>query len=199
MNKLLVVGLALSFSYQSMGAVYKLDKAHTDIGFTVKHLMVSNTKGQFKSYEGQFDFDSKKKEVKGIEVTIDTASIDTGNADRDKHLKNDDFFNVEKFPKMTFKSDKAVAVKEGKVVKVPGTLTIRDKSQPVTLDVTFNGETEFMGTKKVGFTATTKVNRKDFGVSWNKTLDKGGLAVADEVKISIEGEADMDAPKPAQK
>lgn len=188
---LLVLGIAQS----GLAAVYKLDKSHMQVGFSIRHLMVSNVKGHFDKVDGSIDFDGKTETLKSINAEIEAASINTNEADRDKHLRNDDFFAVDKHPKITFVSDKAVVVKKGKTAKVPGTLTIKNVAKPVTLDVTNNGEIEFMGTKKIGFSASTKINRKDFGMAWNKALDKGGVAVGDEVTITIEGEANMAAEK----
>ena len=187
------------FAASATAGVYKLDPAHSQAAFTVKHLMVTNVKGDFKKFEGKFNYDSAKKELKDIDVVIDTDSIETGVADRDNHLKGNDFFDAKKYPKIIFKSQKGEMAADGKTGKVKGMLTMRDKTLPVVLDVTNNGEVEFMGVKKIGFSATTKVNRKDWGVSWNKSLDKGGVAVSDEVIINIEGEANLDDGKPAKK
>lgn len=177
---LLVSGIA-------QAAPYKLDTAHMNVGFSVKHLMISNVKGRFDKVTGTLDYDSAKKQVKNIDIVIEASSIDTNEADRDKHLRNSDFFDVEKFPKITFKSDKVTF--NGKKGKAVGTLTIKDQSKPVTLDFTNNGEIDFNGTQKVAFTASTKIDRKDFGLTWNKTLDKGGVAVGNEITITIDGEA----------
>ena len=183
----------------AQAGVYKLDSDHSQVGFTVKHLMVTKVNGSFKKFEGSFDFDAAKKELKEVNVAIDSDSIETGVADRDKHLKSDDFFNTKKFPKILFKSNKVEMAADGKSSKISGMLTMRDKTLPITLDVVNNGEVEFMGVKKVGFTATGKLNRKDYGVAWNKSLDKGGVVVSDEVTILIEGEANLDAAKAAAK
>ncbi len=194
-----VFSLMFLITASAQAGIYKLDPAHSQVGFSVKHLMVSNVKGDFKKFDGKFNYDSAKKEVKDIDVTIETDSVETGVADRDNHLKGNDFFDAKKYPKMIFKSQKAELAPEGKVTKIKGMLTMRDKTLPVVLDVTNNGEVEFMGVKKVGFSASTKVNRKDWGLAWNKALDKGGVAVSDEVTISIEGEANLDDGKPAKK
>ncbi len=171
---------------KAQAAIFDLDGSHMEVGFSVKHLMISNVKGRFDKVTGQFDFDSKTKEIKDVSIDIDPSTVNTNEADRDKHLRGADFFNVEKFPKITFKADK------GSIKKVngslPGKLTILDKTKDVVLDIRFNGETEFMGKKRVSFSGTTKINRKDFGLTWNKNLDKGGVAVGDEVQITLEGE-----------
>ena len=173
-------------------APFKLDPAHMEVGFSVKHLMISNVKGRFDKVSGSLDYDGAKKQIKDIVVDVDVASVSTNEPDRDKHLKSPDFFDAAKYPHMTFKSEKVEF--DGKKGKATGLLTIRDKTKKVTLDFTFNGETEFMGTKKIAFSATGQIDRRDFGLTWNKTLDKGGVAVGDEVTISVDGEANMLAP-----
>lgn len=176
-----------------MAATYDLDKAHTQVGFSVKHLMVSTAKGEFRDFTGSFDFDESKSAIKDIDVTIQVASVDTREPKRDEHLKSPDFFDAAKFPTMTFKSE-GTTVKEGKASKIKGTLTIKGVSKPVTLDLTYNGrQTDPWGVTHSGFNLTGKINRKDFGVAWNaplaKTgLDKGGVVVGEEVTIDIAGE-----------
>ncbi len=194
-----VFAVLFLFASMAQAGFYKLDLAHSQVGFTVKHLMVTNVKGSFKKFDGQFNYDPTKKELKDIDVVIDTESIETGVPDRDGHLKGEDFFNAKKYPKITFKSQKGEMSADGKTSKVKGMLTMRDKTLPAVLEVINNGEVEFMGVKKVGFSATTKVNRKDWGVSWNKALDKGGVAVSDEVTIVIDGEANLEEAKPVKK
>lgn len=179
-------------------AIYKLDPGHLEVGFSVRHMMISNVKGHFDKVTGSFDYDAAKKTLKNVEVTIETASITTSQADRDKHLTGPDFFDVAKYPKMTFKSEKIEF--DGKKGKMTGPLTIKDKTKNVTLDFTYNGETEIMGTKKVGFSAHGTINRKDWGMTWNKNMDHGGVAVGDEVTLNIEGEGNAEgAPAPAKK
>jgi polyisoprenoid-binding protein YceI len=168
---------------------YTIDPSHTDVGFSVKHLMISNVKGRFKKFSGTFDFDPAKNQLSNIVVEIDTTTIDTNEPDRDKHLRSNDFFGVDKYPKMTFKSDK-IEYSGDKPVKAIGTLKIRDKSKTVALDLDYRGSIiDPWGNNKLAFAATTKIDRKDFGMVWNKALDKGGVTVGDEVTISIEGEA----------
>ncbi len=177
-------------------APYSIDPSHTDLSFSVKHLMISNVKGHFKKFTGTFDFDPVKNKLSNINVEADTVSIDTNEADRDKHLRSNDFFSVDKFPKMTFKSEKVEYTGE-KPVKIIGTLKIRDKSKKVTFDLDYRGTVvDPWGNNKIAFAATTKIDRKDFGITWNKALDKGGVTVGDEVILSIEGEA---APTAAKK
>lgn len=190
MRVLLFSFLALTFSSTNVfAAKFKLDKAHTSISFTAPHLVVSKVKGRFDRFEGAFEFDEKTMKLDGILVTVQTDSINTNEKDRDKHLRSPDFFDVVKFPEMTFKSTK-VDYKKGKPDKVHGDLTIRGISKPVVLEVEYNGAvTDPMGNRVVTFEAEGRVNRKDFGVNWNKALDKGGWVVGDDIKIEIEGEA----------
>lgn len=176
-----------------LAAPYDLDKAHTQVGFSVKHLMVSTAKGEFRDFTGSFDFDEAKGTIKDIDVTIQIASVDTREPKRDEHLKSGDFFDAAKFPTMNFKSEGG-SVKEGKATKIKGNLTIKGVTKPVTLDLTYNGrQTDPWGVTHSGFNLSGKINRKDFGVSWNaplaKTgLDKGGVVVGEEVSIDIAGE-----------
>ena len=168
---------------------YKIDESHTQVGFKIKHLVISTVSGRFNKFSGDFDFDPKKGEVTGLSVEIETSSIDTNELDRDKHLRSADFFDVEKFPKITFVSKKTIT-KENKPTKIEGDLTIHGVQKPVTLVVDYKGSTiDPWGNERIAFEASTQVNRKDFGLKWNKNLDKGGVMIADEVKILIEGEA----------
>lgn len=167
---------------------FALDSSHTSIEFKISHLVIATVTGKFKTFEGTFDINEKSKIVKDVSVSIDVASIDTNEAERDKHLKSPDFFEVEKFPKMKFE------VKEFKLnkdkQKVTGSLTIRDITKPVSLDLDYKGiVTDPWGNTKLVFSANGKINRKEFGLKWNKNLDKGGVMIGDEVKIFIEAEA----------
>jgi polyisoprenoid-binding protein YceI len=167
---------------------YVLDDSHTNVGFSVKHLMITNVKGEFKTYEADIDFDAKTKTFNKFSASIDTASIDTGIEKRDAHLKSDDFFLSEKFPKMTFvmKSYKA----DGDEGKMVGELTIRGITKPVTLDVEDIGTVkDFKNENRVGFTLKGKINRMDYDLKWNKALEFGGVAVGEDVKIIVDVEA----------
>lgn len=171
------------------GMDYMIDSSHSEVGFGVNHMMISTVKGRFNKFEGKFNFDEATGKLNDIDVKIDAASIDTNDAKRDEHLKNEDFFDVKTFPTIVFKSEK-IDMAGKKPKKAHGMLTIRGKSQKVTLNLDYKGAVvDPMGNQKIGFAATTEINRKDFGVNWNKTLDKGGLAVGEKVKITIEGEA----------
>lgn len=190
MRNLLML-LVVTVGFYAQAENYKLDTAHTEIGFSVKHLLISNVKGRFGKYSGTFEFDKAAKSLKNLKIEIDPASINTSQSDRDEHLRSDEFFDVKKYKKITFTGEKADFSEDGKTIKVSGKLKIKDKELPVILNVTLNGEAEIEGTKKIAFTAQTEINRKDWGINWNKNLDKGGVAVSEEVKILIEGEANL--------
>jgi polyisoprenoid-binding protein YceI len=169
---------------------WTFDPAHSRVGFSVTHMMVSSVEGRFHDVKATIDLDDGNLTKSTIELTIAASSIDTENADRDKHLKSPDFFDVAKFPNLTFKSTKITAAGKNKF-KVTGDLTIRDQTKPVTLDVTLSDAIANPWGKMVrGVQATGKLNRHDFGLNWNKTLDKGGVLVSDEVKLEINGELD---------
>jgi polyisoprenoid-binding protein YceI len=179
---------------------YQIDPVHSRAGFAIKHMMVSKVNGQFKSVKGTVDLDEGKPENTRIDAEIDASTIDTGDAKRDGHLKTPDFFDVANHPKITFKSKKVTSAGPGKY-KVDGDLTIRGVTKPVTLDV--EGFDQAIntpwGTVKRGGTATTTVNRKDFGVSWQQNLDKGGVVLGDDVKINLDIEMDAKPEKKAEK
>lgn len=164
-----------------------IDKAHSGAFFSVKHMMVTNVRGEFGGLSGTVHYDGKDVKSVKVEATIDAASINTREPKRDEHLRSADFFDVENYPTITFKSKSAAPAGEGKF-KVVGDLTMRGVTKEVTLEV--DGPTapiqDPRGNTKIGATATTTLNRKDFGISWNKTLDAGGVVVGDEVKVTIE-------------
>lgn len=179
-NSLLSIALAASL----FAGDYVIDNSHSNIGFSVKHLAVSNVKGNFKAYDGNFSFDEKTKQITKLEGVVDVASVDTGIAKRDDHLKNADFFDAAKFPKMSFVMTKFIP---GKKPKVEGKLTIKDVTKPVVFDVEIGGAaTDPWGTKKAGFSLSGQINRKDFGLSWNKTMESGGFVVGEDVKLTID-------------
>lgn len=168
---------------------WKIDTLHTHVGFSVRHMMVSTVRGQFKSYSGTVALDASDFTKSRFEGEVDVASIDTGVADRDNHLRTNDFFDAPNHPKITFKSTEIKAKGEGEYV-VTGDLTIRGVTKPVSLDVEFHGTSKnLQGQTVAGLTASGTINRKDFGVSFNAVLETGGVAVAEKVKIEIEAEA----------
>ncbi len=170
-------------------AEWTIDAAHSNVGFKVRHMMVSWTRGSFGKVEGAVTYDPGNPSSLAVAVTIDVASIDTENKKRDEHLRSADFFDVENHPTMTFKSSTAKAGDDGSISLV-GTLTIKGVSKEVTLAVESMSEvmTDPWGNTKVGTSATLKLDRKDFGLTWNKTLDGGGVVVGDEVRIAIDVE-----------
>ena len=167
---------------------WTLDGVHSTAGFAVRHMMVSKAKGQFNKLSGKLALDEKDVTKSSIEATIDVASVDTNNAKRDEHLRSPDFFDVEKFPSMTFKSTKVE--KKGKdALKVTGELTMHGVTKTVVLDTTLSGPgTNPWGQVVRGVEAKTKVSRKDFGLTWNKALETGGALVGDEVEVTIDAE-----------
>lgn len=180
--------LFLAFAAQA-NTNYKLDPSHSNVGFSVKHLMVSKVRGSFTKFDGTFVFNEKKNEVSKIDVKIDPASVNTNDKKRDEHLASPDFFDVAKNPEMRFQVSKPFTVKPNEPTKVTGDLTMRGVTKPVTLNVVYAGAMkDAWGNDKVGFTLTGEINRKDWGVNWNKALDKGGVTVSDEVMIEIEGQ-----------
>jgi polyisoprenoid-binding protein YceI len=165
---------------------WKIDGAHSTAQFTVRHMMVSNVKGSFGKVEGTVVYDGKDVSAVKADTTIDATTITTNNEKRDAHLKSADFFDVNAFPTITFKSKRAEAVGKGRF-KLIGDLTMRGKTKEVVLDV--EGPTDpvtVQNSQRVGATATTTLNRQDFGVSWSRTMDGGGYVVGDEVKVTIE-------------
>ncbi len=170
-------------------ATYELDNSHSSAGFRVKHMMVSNVKGSFQRLAGTVDFDPKVPEKIAIRADIETASVNTDNEKRDEHLRSPDFFDTAKHPKMTFVSKRAKAKGKGKL-QVTGDLTIRGVTKEVTLDVEgLDAEVKDpWGNLRRGGSATTKISRKDFGLTWNNALETGGVMVGDEVLINLDFE-----------
>jgi polyisoprenoid-binding protein YceI len=147
-------------------------------------MMVSTVKGRFKNLSGTLDIDEVNPARSKIVASIDVASVDTGAEQRDEHLRSDDFFNAAQYPAITFRSSSITG--NGDDWKLNGDLTIRDVTRPVVLDVEFEGRApDAYGGERAGFTATTKINRKDFGVNWNGVIEAGGVVVSDTVKITL--------------
>lgn len=173
----------------AFAAKYELDKSHTSISFVVPHLTVSKVKGRFDKFDGSFDFDEKEMKLENVEITIRADSVNTNEKDRDKDLRSPNFLDVEKYPEIKFKSSKTIWENK-KPKQIEGHLTIHGITKPATLEVNYPGSTvDPKGNEVLAFEAKTKINRQDFGLKWNKKLDKGGWVVGDEVKIEIEGEA----------
>ncbi len=193
-----VIALACGAMAPALAAdTYVIDVGHSNVGFSVRHFF-SKVPGQFTKYEGTIVLDTQDMTRSSVNVSIDTASITTNIADRDKHLKSADFFDVEKFPKMTFASSKVTAVSATRLT-VEGTLTIKGVSKPVTLDVDLLGSgPDAWGGYRGGFEARTKVNRQDYGVAWNKVMEGGGTMLGDDVEVTLNVEAIRQAPKPPE-
>lgn len=184
----LLVGAPVSV----FAATYKVDADHTSVTFKVRHLL-SNTQGQFKKFEGMIDFEPGKPETWKAEGSIQVSSIDTGVAERDKHLQNKDFFEVEKYPTITFKTGK-VLESTAESARVEGLMTMHGVEKPILLDVQLLGVIKDpWGNTRSAFTATTKINRKDFGLTYNQTLEAGGLMIGEDVTITLEVEGILQA------
>ena len=161
-----------------------LDPMHSEVQFKVKHLVISTVSGFFKSFEGSLTTDSEDFENAKVEFSLDVNSIDTTQAQRDEHLKGAEFFDAEKYPKITFKSTSLT--KDGDDYKLKGDLTIKDVTKPVSLDVEFGGSAaDFYGNTKAGFEVTGKINRKDFGLVWDGVTEAGSVVLGSDIKLII--------------
>ncbi|MCL4312583.1 MAG: YceI family protein [Actinobacteria bacterium] len=167
---------------------WEIDPSHSSAEFRVRHLVAAKVRGRFGKLQGTIHI-AEVPEESTVEVTIEAASIDTRDEQRDGHLRSPDFLDVEKYPSLTFRSTKVVPVSSDKW-KVEGELTIRNVTRPVTLDVEFNGVVlDMEGKERAGFSATTEIDRYDFDLTWNQTLETGGLLVGKQIQIEIEVEA----------
>jgi polyisoprenoid-binding protein YceI len=186
-RKIVMVGLLglLPLSAEAETARWTIDPDHSVIEFRVAHMVVSKTSGRFLDYQGFVEMDADAKTFKTIEATIKAESINTNQDKRDAHLRNTDFLDVNQFPTITYKMKNYQ--KQGDSYSVVGELTLHGLTKSVTLNVTFNGVAKDpWGNTRAGFSADGKLNRKDFGMVWNKTLDTGGLVVGDEVQIHLD-------------
>jgi polyisoprenoid-binding protein YceI len=167
---------------------WKLDPAHTLVEFSAKHLMITTVKGRITDLEGTISADENDPENSSVEVAFKAASIDTRTEQRDNHLRSADFLDVENFPAITFKS---TAIEGNRhEFKLTGDLTIRGVTKPITLDVTYEGQTKDpWGGERIGFSANGKLDRREFGLTWNVLLETGGITVGNDIKINIEVEA----------
>lgn len=172
----------------AQATTWTIDKAHSQIEFGVKHMMFTTVKGQFRDFEATIRLDETNPNDSSVEVTIDTASLDTAVADRDNHLRSADFFDVENHPKIRFVSRRVegASFREGETFKVIGDLTIRGQTREVELDATFEGRgKDPWGQEKAAFTAEGKIDRHDFGLTWNQALETGGVLVGRDIKLSV--------------
>lgn len=175
-----------------MAETWNIDPAHTSVEFVVKHMMFTTVRGRFKDVKGTVSVDEKNPGRSTVTAEIAAASIDTGAADRDKHLRSADFLDVEKHPTITFRSKRVEGAmgKEGDRFKVTGDLTIRGTTMEVTLDVTFEGRgKDPWGNQRAGARATTEIDRREWGLKWNQALETGGILVGNNVRIEIEAQA----------
>ena len=175
--------LILGFGTVAAQGTYGIDTVHSNVGFKVRHL-VSKTSGEFTDFSGKIVADFGNLNASSVEFTIQASSIDTENEKRDGHLRSADFFDVEKYPEITFKSSKITRI-SGDSYAVTGTLTMHGVSKETTLSVDYLGEINAMGGTRAGYELTTTLNRKDFGISWNRALDAGGFVLGDDVEINI--------------
>ncbi|MEA2599830.1 MAG: hypothetical protein QOF89_822 [Acidobacteriota bacterium] len=177
---------------------YSIDPGHSEVSFTVRH-MVTNVRGRFNDFAGTISMDPKNLPKSSVEFHVKATSIDTAVPDRDKHLRSADFFDVEKYPEISFKSDSIAPAGKDKY-NVTGTLTMHGVSKKVTLPVSFLGQAKDpWGGTRAGFETATTLNRKDYGIVWNKAIDNGGVLLGDDVKVEINLEAKADAPAAEKK
>ncbi|WP_257181347.1 YceI family protein [Corynebacterium cystitidis] len=174
---------------QNLNGTFDLDRSHSSIGFSARHAMVTKIRGRFNEYESVIVVDEANPENNKATATIKVDSIDTGNADRDKHVKDGDFFAVDQYPEITFTSTKFKLDDNGEGT-VEGDLTIRGITKPVTLDVeVFGVEVDAFGVTRAGFEASTKINRKDFGIDFHAPLNSGGVMISEQIALQIDGSA----------
>jgi polyisoprenoid-binding protein YceI len=185
--KLIIIAIVMALPLSAQAAVYDIDPAHTDFGFSVKHMVIANVKGTFQKIEGTLEFDNNN-ELTGAHAVITAESIYTKIEKRDNHLRSADFFDVAKYPHITFKATSVTYSSPGNLT-ITGNITIKD----VTKEIILTGETlgpvkDPWGNTRMGINAHGTLNRKDFGLLWNKVLESGGLLVGDTVNLIIEGE-----------
>ncbi len=171
---------------ESLTGTYAIDPTHSRIGFVARHAMVTKVRGSFDEFEGSGSFDAEHPESSKLELTIQAASIDTRNADRDAHLRSNDFFDMEAHPEITFASTAVEELGDAEY-RVTGDLTIKGVTNPVTVDLEYTGSAvDPFGNQRIGFEGTTTVNRKDWGVNWNAALETGGVLVSEKVTLEFE-------------
>ncbi|MGW0119826.1 YceI family protein [Streptomyces sp. NPDC003327] len=165
---------------------YTIDPAHSSIGFTVRHAMVTNVRGSFADHEGTLRLDGSDPASSTASIDVRIASVDTGIADRDGHLRSGDFFDAERFPLMTFRSTEAAQL-GGDMYRITGDLTIKDVTRPLSIDLEFNGTaTDVYGNERVGFEGSAEILRSEWGLTWNAALETGGVMVSDKVKLNFD-------------
>ncbi len=164
---------------------WKIDPAHSQVTFSIRHMMISNVHGRFEDFTGDVDFRENDPKNSSVDVKIDAASINTREPKRDGHLRSPDFLNAEQYPYLTFKSKRIEPVDENHA-KIVGDLTIRDITQEVVLDTEYAGQSKMWGSTSAGFSASTRINRKNWDLNWNQLLESGGLLVGDDIAINID-------------
>lgn len=170
----------------TLSGTYTIDPTHSRIGFVARHAMVTKVRGSFNDFSGTGYFDAENPSASRLELVIKATSIDTRNADRDAHLRSNDFFDMESHPEIRFVSTSVKAVDAGNYA-VTGDLTLKGVTKPVTVDFEFNGgATDPFGNRRIGFEGSTTVNRKDWGLTWNAPLDAGGVLVSEKVTLEFE-------------
>lgn len=176
---------------------YKIDPVHSRLSFVVTHMMVSDVEGNFKDFSGDIQFDEKDIKSSSVSVTIKAASINTENEKRDGHLNSPDFFDTAKFPDITFKSEKILSKGDGYLAVGP--LTMHGVTKEVQIPFKVKGPVQLGPTKRIGVTGSLTINRQDYGVSWSKSLDNGGVVVSDEVTLNLKIEAGTEPPAGSDK
>jgi polyisoprenoid-binding protein YceI len=201
MRRRLALGILFLVSAAALRAAdtYTIDKAHSDVSFTIRHF-ASKVHGRFADFEGAIQTDTARPEASSVVFTIKATSIDTNNSNRDNDLRSDNFFDVAKFPEISFKSSKIASTGKD-TYAVTGTFTMHGVSKEVTLPVTFLGSMKDpRGNERASFELNTKLNRKDFGINWNRGLDNGGMMLSDDVEVTVDLETIKKAPEaPAAK
>ena len=183
-----LIALLFAAGFAFSADTYQVDPNHTTVQFSAKHLLISTVTGKFKEFSGTIVYDDKDITKSSVTGTIKAASLDTGVADRDNDLRGANFFDVEKYPEIAFRSTKVE--KSGDGLMVTGMLTLKDATKEVKFPATVNGPIKDpWGNSRIGFSFALEINRMDYGISWSKTTDTGGLVVSKEIKIQIDGEA----------
>jgi polyisoprenoid-binding protein YceI len=173
-------------AYTELTGTYTLDPAHTRIGFVARHAMVTKVRGAFNEFEGTATLDGANPANSSVQVTISAASIDTRNAQRDEHLRSNDFLSMQEYPHITFSST-GVRQVDDTTFEVTGDLTIKGVTNPITIPFTYEGAAKDpFGNQRVGFEGSVAINRKDYGITWNATLETGGVLVSDKVTLEFE-------------
>jgi len=185
-TSIIVLAMVLSLALGVQAQTWNFDKAHTTIGFSARHMVIANVAGKFEDYDGQVMFDGKNLGAGMVNLTINVQSINTDNDTRDKHLRSSDFFDMEKYPAITFKSTKIVKG-EGNNFKLTGDLTMKGITKSVTLDCVLNGIiTDPMGNTRAGFSGTGMIKRHDYNIAWDNKIQDGSFIVGEDIAINLQ-------------